>query len=48
MRSRKAPAGDVPQALPGLVEIPVEPGELVVLAVGVVVAVLRARHFVAP
>src|SRR5690606_38459467 len=30
-----------------LVEVPVDPGDLVVLAVGVVVALLRAAHLVA-
>ena len=40
-------AGELAQALPAVVEIPVEPGEFVVLAVAVVVALLRARYLVA-
>src|SRR5436190_7387683 len=34
------------QPLRGLVELPVDPGELVVLAIGVVVALLRARELI--
>src|SRR6185503_20874087 len=40
-------AGEVEDAAGALVEVPVEPGELVVLAVGVVVPGLRAPELVA-
>ena len=40
-------ADEIQQGLPLLVQVPVEPGELVVLAVGVVVALLRAADLVA-
>ena len=39
--------GELEQPLLRFIEIPVEPGDLVVLAVAVVIAVLRARELVA-
>ena len=44
---RDQPAREVEQPLAGLVDLPVEPGDLVVLAPGVVAAALRAAHLVA-
>jgi len=38
---------EIEQALPALVQVPVDPGDLVILAVGVVVALLRPRQLVA-
>ena len=46
-RSAHDPLGERRAAAPGLVGRPVDPGQLVVLAVGVVVAALGAAHLVA-
>src|SRR5262249_21960512 len=38
---------EIEEAVPGVVQLPVEPRQLVVLAVGVIVALLRVSDFVA-